>query len=69
MEAHSVDGHGEDECYAGLSPPFKRFSDALQELPSDRCPGEDGLSPIFFTTLWEIIGLLFAFQAALQSGS
>lgn len=45
--------------------------DALQKLPGDRCPGEDGLSPILFTTLWDIIGphLLFVVQEALQSGS
>ena len=50
---------------------IQEITDALWQLPLDRCSREDSLALIFFRTLWDTIGphFLLAFQVALQLGS
>ena len=62
-----------DDMRRRLLAPFSESEllDAVRALPRDRCPGEDGLSPTFFLTHWDLLkeGLLLAFQEIMDVGS
>ena len=61
-----------DDMRRRLLAPFSESEllDALRALPRDRCPGEDGLSPLFFLTHWDLLkeGLVLAFQEIMAEG-
>ena len=61
-----------DDMRNRLLAPFteSELLDALRALPRDRCPGEDGLSPSFFLTHWDLLkeGLVLAFQEIMAEG-
>ena len=62
-----------DDMRKRLLAPFteSELLDALRALPRDRCPGEDGLSPSFFLTHWDLLkeGLVLAFQEIMDVGA
>ena len=61
-----------DDMRRRLLAPFteSELLDALRALPRDRCPGEDGLSPSFFLTHWDLLKerLVLAFEEIMAVG-
>ena len=68
MESHSIDPLGRMSLMLDSPLTLQEITNALHELPIDRCPSDDGLFLPFFKTLWDITGSqpLSTFSKALQ---